>query len=420
MIGNALEWYDYALYAQFAFIIGQQFFPDSKVRDILVFAVFAAGFIVRPLGAIVLGSIGDKFGRRIALTIGILAMAIPTAGIGVLPTYEVIGLGAPIILTLFRLVQGFSLGGEFSGCIAYMVEHALPKNRGLIGSFSFVSMCMGILLGVVTANIFLYCMPENILFSWGWRCPFVVGLFIGVIGFYIRTHLLESPLYIAAKKTGNLSKYPFWDLLTQYWPQFLLSIGIFIAATAPFHTLTVYIENYMQSLGYERFYGSFATITILMTMIIIIPVSSAVSDKFGRYPVLISGVLAIISSSYPVFLALESMNYGITLLSLVIFAGAVAFYLGPIPTTLVEIFPTKVRFTGVALSYNLSAAMFGGSAPMIAIMLTKNLENKYAFSFYLIFLGLLSFISLLNYKETYKKNLSTDLDVVGENVPSIA
>ena len=169
MIGNALEWYDYALYAQFAYIIGQKFFPQTDFVNILTFAVFAAGFVARPLGGVIFGHIGDKMGRRIALVVGILLMAIPTAGIGLLPSYDSIGIAAPIILVFIRLLQGFSLGGEFSGCIAYIVEHSPAQSRALAGSASFVSMCLGMLLGLMVAQGFTYFLTEEALISWGWR-----------------------------------------------------------------------------------------------------------------------------------------------------------------------------------------------------------------------------------------------------------
>jgi MHS family proline/betaine transporter-like MFS transporter len=208
MIGNALEWYDYALYAQFVPIISQHFFPESldpHTKKILAFAIFAAGFIIRPVGAVVFGGIGDRMGRRFALMLGILTMAIPTATIGLLPSYASIGVAAPVLLTLVRLIQGFSLGGEFSGCITYIVEHAPASKRGIAGSASFISMCGGMLLGSATAIALSHFLSKEDLYDYGWRLPFIAGLFIGLIGLYIRTHLAESPLYKAAKESNNLN-----------------------------------------------------------------------------------------------------------------------------------------------------------------------------------------------------------------------
>jgi len=406
MIGNALEWYDYALYAQFTTIIAQHFFPHSEMKEIWANAVFAVGFIARPVGGIILGNIGDKFGRRIALVIGILCMALPTAGIGMLPGYETIGIAAPIILILIRLVQGFSLGGEFSGCIAYIVEHSPKEVRGASGSASFVSMCAGMLLGLITAKAFSYYMAPEDLVGWGWRLPFIAGLFIGGVGLYIRSHLSESPLYKAAKESGGLSRTPLRETLTKYWLQLIVAIGIYVTVTAPFYTATVFIENFMRTLGYTKDQSSITGSVILITMIIGFPLSAWLSDKIGRRPILITGACLIAISVYPIFIALGSMDFTKAIISQIIFAGIIALYMGPVPTVLVEIFPTRVRFTGVALSYNLSAAIFGGSAPVVAMLLMKLTGDQYAISYYLITLAIITLFILRFYKETYRKNLS--------------
>lgn len=406
MVGNALEWYDYALYAQFASIIGKHFLPESDITDIWIFAIFASGFIGRPLGGVVFGNIGDKIGRKLSLVLGILTMSVPTAAIGLLPGYNSIGIMAPIILTVMRLLQGFALGGEFSGCIAYMVEYA-PKNiRGIAGSAAFSSMCGGMLIGLITSNAFIHFMPNKQLIEWGWRIPFIAGLFIGLVGFYIRLSLSESPVYKAAKEHGMLSRYPFRETVTKYWKPLLISISLYLSVTGPFYTITVFVENFMTKLGYDSLQSFIVSALVLIILIIVFPISAAISDKIGRRPVLITGVILLIIIAYPVFLALGSMNYIIALISQIIFAVILAIYMGPIPTVLVEMFPTRVRFTGVALSYNLSAAIFGGTAPMIGMMLTKITGNKYALSYYLIALGVISLTTILtSYVETYKHSL---------------
>lgn len=410
MIGNALEWYDYALYAQFSYIIGQRFFPKTDFVEILTFAVFAAGFVVRPLGGIIFGHIGDKFGRKAALVLGILFMAIPTAGIGLLPAYETIGIISPIILTVIRLLQGFSLGGEFSGCIAYIVEHSPADKRGLAGSASFVSMCIGMLLGLFVAQGFIYFLPEADLNLWGWRVPFVAGLFIGLVGLYIRSHLSESPLYKAAKESGALSRTPLKETFTKHWKEVLMAMAIYINVTAPFYTTTVFIKSYMDTLGYDKHQSTMANIFILISMSIMLPISAYVSDKIGRKPVLIFASILLITTIYPIFLALHSMNYHIALLSQVIFAAIVGMYMGPVPTILVELFPTRIRFTGVAVSYNLSAAIFGGTAPMVGAALHKYTGVQISLAYYLTALAAFCFCCLYFYKETYKHNLAEGME----------
>jgi MFS transporter, MHS family, proline/betaine transporter len=409
MIGNALEWYDYALYAQFAYIIGLKFFPKTDFVEILTFAVFAAGFIVRPLGGVVFGYIGDRMGRRIALALGIILMAIPTAGIGLLPSYDSIGIAAPLILTFIRLVQGLSLGGEFSGCIAYIVEHSPAEKRGLAGSASFVSMCLGMLMGLIVAQCFTYFLSEEELMSWGWRTPFVFGLFIGLVGSYIRSHLSESPIYLAAKAQGSLSRSPLRETITKYWRETLIAITVYINVTAPFYTTTVFINHYMKNLGYEQSQGVLVSSIILITLSIMFPISAYISDKIGRKPVIVAASVALVILIYPIFLALHTMNYTLAILSQIVFSAIVGIYMGPVPTLLVELFPTRVRFTGVAISYNLSAAIFGGTAPMVGSALYKLTGEQISLAYYLTGLSLFCLCTLYFYKETYRNNLSENI-----------
>lgn len=403
--GNALEWFDFILYAQFYKMISKHFFPISDSAEIMTMAIFAAGFLGRPLGALVFGSIGDRFGRRIALIMGIVTMAIPTAAIGLLPSYEQIGITSTIMLVVMRLMQGFALGGEFSTCIAYVVEHSSTSQRGFAGSTTFMSMCVGMLLGSTTSVLMSHYMSQEDIMSWGWRLPFIAGLGIGIIGLYIRLKLAESPLYKAAKATKKLSNSPIKDLFANNWKELFMGIAIYITVTTPFFTTTVYIENLMKQLGYTHNQASMTGMLILITMIIVFPISAKISDIFGRKVVLYSGVIGIALFTWPAFLGLGTMEFDKALVMQIIYAAIIAWYMGPVPTVLVELFPTKVRLTGVALSYNMSAALFGGTAPMVAMLLQKWLNNKFAIAYYIIALAMVTLFVLRNFVETYKKPL---------------
>lgn len=409
MIGNMLEWYDYALYAQFAYIIGAHFFPESDLREILTFAVFAAGFIVRPLGAVIFGNLGDRFGRRIALAVGILTMAIPTAGIGLLPGYATIGVAAPIILTIIRLVQGFSLGGEFSGCIAYIVESSEKKHRGIAGSAAFISMCLGMVLGTLTATVCRKFMDEQYLFEFGWRIPFILGLFIGLVGLYIRMHLKESPIYKAAKANGNLSRTPLRDLLKFHYKELFIGMGIYLTVTVPFYIVTVFIDSYMQQIGFSAVVASNATMATLISMTIALPISAKISDIIGRKPVMIIGCLAFSFFAYPLFWTMNHASDSSTaILAASLLAAISGFFMGPVPTVLVELFPTNIRFTGVALSYNMSAAIFGGTAPMISMLMIRGFNDRTVMAYYIGIFVAITLLTLMFYKETYRVELSDD------------
>jgi MHS family proline/betaine transporter-like MFS transporter len=409
MIGNALEWYDYALYAQFASIIGNTFFPKDSTKDLLTFAVFALGFVVRPLGALIFSIIGDKFGRKVALSLGIFSMALPTAAIGLLPSYESIGILAPIILCIMRLLQGLALGGEFSVCIAYLVENASSGNRGLIGSASFVSMCLGMLFGSITAWIMHASIDLDVLHDWAWRVPFVLGLVIGIIGLYIRKNLRESPVYVKAKNKGEIARTSVMQSVQKHWPELLISIGIYMTVAAPFYTLTVYVESFLHNaLSYTNLQATIINTIGLIVMIIIMPISASITDKIGRKPILALSSITLAISIYPIFLIFNKENFMLAICAQVTFATILGFYMGPIPTTLVEMFPTSARLTGVALSYNISAAIFGGTAPMIALLLNKVTGNKLAISIYLaILVSFTSIIIVKYFKESYDKPMDS-------------
>lgn len=409
MIGNALEWYDYALYAQFAYIIGAHFFPKSDLREILTFAVFAAGFIVRPLGAVIFGNLGDRFGRRIALAVGILTMAIPTAGIGFLPSYETIGVAAPIILTLIRLIQGFSLGGEFSGCIAYIVESSEKKHRGVAGSAAFMSMCMGMVFGTLTAAFCRKIMDEKYLFEFGWRIPFILGLFIGLVGLYIRMNLHESPVYKEAKAHGNLSRTPLKDLVKFYPKQLFIGMGIYLTVTVPFYIVTVFIDSYIQQIGFSDIVASNATIATLICMTIALPLSAHLSDKIGRKPVMVMGCLGFSFFAYPLFwLMNHTADANTAIIAAACLSSICGFFMGPVPTVLVELFPTNIRFTGVALSYNMSAAIFGGTAPMVSMLMIREFGDKTVMAYYIGIFVAITLLTLMFYKETYLVDLTDE------------
>jgi MHS family proline/betaine transporter-like MFS transporter len=408
MVGNALEWYDYALFAQFAPILGMHFFPDSEIREILTFAVFATGFIVRPLGGVIFGNIGDRFGRKIALMLGIITMAIPTAAIGLLPSYAAIGVAAPILLAITRLLQGFSLGGEFSSCITYIVEYAPIERRGLAGSAPFVSMCIGMLLGSLTAWILSQFMLKEEIVAWGWRIPFIGGFFIGLVGLYIRSQLSESPLYQEAKAHKVISATPFRDTVTKHWRQLLVGMGIYLSVTTPFYTLTVFVESFMQKIGYSAANASMISAIILTTIMIILPLSAMLSDRIGRKPVLIIGAVCIMLCAYPSFYILGQMNIMFSAIAMTIFSGILGFYMGPVPTVLVELFPTRVRLTGVALSYNISAALFGGTAPMVGMMFVQFTGDKFAIAYYLSVIAVVTLFILRFFVESYHKKITDE------------
>ncbi len=408
MVGNGLEWYDYALYGTFTALISKHFFPagDDAVALIATFGIFAVGFLMRPIGAIFFGFIGDKYGRKNALSLSILMMAFPTACIGLLPTYSVIGIWAPILLTIIRLVQGVAIGGEFGGSIVYMVEHSTEKNKNLIGSLSIISMLIGLLAGAaISTGLSEFMTPEDFN-SYGWRIPFILGFFIGIVGLYIRTKLDESPAFMDAKGAGHLCDRPVKEAIRHNYKEILLGMGIYLSVTIPFYIQTVFMNSFMvKYLGFPTRDALIIFTVSLLVMMVITPISAILCDKKDRENILKLVLITYILFAIPYIYLLDYKTFTFALISQMIFSAILAFYLAPIPTLMVDIFPCKTRYTGMSLSCNLAAAIFGGTAPMVITKLITSTDSNYPISYYVIFAAVVSFICITRVRTRFHYNI---------------
>jgi MHS family proline/betaine transporter-like MFS transporter len=407
MIGNALEWYDYALYGHLAVIISKLFFPstDAYASLIAAFCVFAAGFFMRPVGAVIFGHIGDRFGRRLALTSSIIMMAVCTGLLSILPTYQQIGILAPILLTVIRMLQGISLGGEFSGSMVFMAEYA-QKNRALVASSCLFSACIGILGGSFVGSFFTQILSPADFESWGWRIPFMLGVGIGLVGLYIRHNIVESPRYRAAKESGELSLSPVKQTFKKHWGALLVGVGIYLTVTVPFYTLTVFINSFMTKImGHPLSMALFINTVSILAMTFLIPLSAYLSDLVGRKTILVWSCIGIFLVAYPSFWLLTQGDFIYLLLGQLLFAIPVGLLLGPVPIVLVELFPIAVRYTGMSLSYNFSAAFFGGTTPMVSTWLIEKSGVSTSPAFYVMLCAVITFVTLLYFKESPRKKL---------------
>ncbi|NOT83843.1 MAG: MFS transporter [Methylococcaceae bacterium] len=397
MVGNGLEWYDYALYGTFTALISKHFFPpgDDAVALIATFGIFAIGFLMRPLGAMFFGAIGDKFGRKNALALSILLMAFPTACIGLLPTYQAIGLWAPILLTVIRLVQGIAVGGEFGGSIVYLVEHSSPHNRNFIGSLSMLSMLIGLLSGAMMATALAEFMPAEAFESYGWRIPFILGFFIGIVGLYIRSKLDESPVFIEAQEAGHISETPIKDTLQHNYKEILLGIGAYLAVTIPFYIQTVFMPSFMvKFLKFSQADALLLFTVSLITMMVVAPLSAILADKKDRETLLKIVLITYGLFAIPYITLLDYKTFSFALGSQIAFSIILGAYIAPIPTLVVELFPTKTRYTGMSLACNLAAAIFGGTAPIVVTKLITLTDSHTPIAFYIIFAAAVSFFCI--------------------------
>jgi MFS transporter, MHS family, proline/betaine transporter len=409
MIGNGLEWYDYALYGQVAWLLGKKFFPagDPTAQLLATFGLFAAGFLVRPLGAIFFGWLGDTYGRRAAMVVAVLMMAIPTGCIGLLPTYEQIGVLAPVLLTIIRLMQGISLGGEFSGSITYIVEHAPQNRRALAGSASLVSLMVGFLMGLFVVRGCISYFGQEAFEDWAWRLPFISGIVIGLVGFYIRSHCSESPTFEEAKAQGTISKTPVREAFRRHPWEMLQGFGMYMTVTMPFYLAAIYFISFSQThLGMSSADAMTASVGNMLAMLIMIPGSAWLSDRIGRKPVMMAAAALIFVTVIPLFSNFEAgMDARTAMLVQFAFSLMLGVYMGPVAAVLVELFPTSVRFSGMAIAYNLAAAVFGGTAPLVCEWLISVTGDIHVIAYYVMLCNICALIALYCYKDRFREAL---------------
>jgi MHS family proline/betaine transporter-like MFS transporter len=393
-IGNALEWYDFLVYGFFASVIGKLFFPADDEWVSLLFAVgsFGVSFITRPVGAIVLGLYADKKGRKAALTLSILLMIVGTLAIALMPSYQQIGIVAPIAILLARLVQGFAVGGEFGSATAFMVEHS-TRGRGYYASWQFASQGLAAILASGFGALLTASLSPAELEGWGWRLPFVFGLLVGPVGFYIRRHLDETPEFVAEqKKTTTAPEASF----KSQWTNLLLAVGVVAQSTVSVYVLQLYMPTYAVKQLHLPAAQSFGVVVLNGGLqFLLSPVMGALSDRIGRIRIMLTTSVLMMLLIYPMFAVLRAHPTIGALLVLQAVSGIFkAAYSGPMPALMSEIFPTRVRSTGLSLGYSLGVTLFGGFAPFIVTWLIHTTGDTLAPSYYVLTAAVVSGVSL--------------------------
>lgn len=404
-VANSLEWYDYALYAHFSGIFSKLFFPtfDTNAALLATYVVFAVGFLMRPIGAVVFGTIGDIYGRKTALSLAILLMSVPTALVGLLPTYEQIGIWAPILLTLMRLLQGLSLGGALIGSVSYIVEHTPAKNRGLAGSATMFSLCLGFMLGSLVASLLSGFMQEDNFLSYGWRIPFLLGIITMGMSYYIKNHTTESPEFEAIKNSEQIVTNPFKTLMKSYKGVLLTSVSINSLGSVAFYALAVYVVDFLEITRNLTLSQATAMSTWTMAIIMFTVVLAGwLSDLVGRRKFFISTAIITAILIWPICYMLAEGGYSQIIIAQILFAILVACWIGPEPALQVEMYPTNVRNTGVAFSYNVGCAIFGGTTPLVCKWLAGTDESIYSVAIYIVVVAALSLLGLCFYKNRSK------------------
>ncbi len=399
VIGNVLEWYDFSVYAFVAVIIARKFFPsDNEVSALLAtFLAYGLGFVARPLGGIILGRVGDTHGRKTALLITIALMAIGTVLVGILPTYAAIGVAAPLLLVVARLMQGFSAGGEWGSSTAYIVEWAPADKRGLYGSFQQMSVVAGLLLGSGIAALMNTIFTPDQMDAWGWRVPFLLGGILGPVGLWMRRTIDETPAYAKARAVPAPTAPTESGLVMA-----ARAFGFTIVWTVCFYILLSYMPTYTQK--YVKLSASAAlwanTIGLLVLMLGI-PLMGILSDRIGRKPLLLACCIAYVVLPYPIFSFLVSGASFAQLVAVqILFAILISCFSGAGPAAIAEMFPTRLRSTWMTSGYALAVAIFGGFAPAISVYLIDKFNSPLAHTFYLIAAAIVSTIVIAMMRET--------------------
>lgn len=411
VFGNALEWYDFTAYAFLAPVLAELFFPahDPSVSLLMTFSVFALGFLVRPLGAFLFGYLGDKLGRRKALILSIIVMSMPTLLLGLLPTYAAVGIMAPLLLTILRLLQGTAVSGELTSAAAYLVEHAGEDRRGWAGSLVMCSAFVGITLSSAMVALFTEITTHEQLLAWGWRLPFLFGGVIGLIGLIVRlksteTHLFEQSKTAPSPETSTTFFSHLAGILRHQavWLAMLLTC---IMAVGNWFLIAYFNTFLIKQVHLPMREVMLTNFAILCIFTLLLPLIGILSDNVGRKPVLKIGIIGFILLSYPVFWLLDHGSLLTAFLGQLLFAVILAFIAAIIPTALAELFQVRTRNSGMALGYNFSLALFGGTAPLIAIALVAHTGNHFAPAYYLILCALVSLVALSQLRESFRDKL---------------
>ncbi len=393
-IGNVLEWYDFAIYGYFAASIGRTFFPkeDAVAQVLAAFGIFAVGYLMRPLGGALVGHIGDKFGRRTALTFSVMAMALPTFLVGVLPGFATLGVAAPILLTALRMIQGLSVGGEYTTSVVFMVEHAPPGRRGMVGATASCGAISGILLGSATGALVGELLPGT-LDSWGWRIPFIFGLVVGFAGYLLRRGIRETKLI-------KHERSPIVETFQSHGALLARLAGLAAFGAVGFYLSFVYLVSWLQ------FADGIAPVHALeintVSMFLLIPVILAtgwLSDRIGRKPILLTAAAIAFVTALPLFWLMHHDRAGLALLGQLGFVLSIGTFVGVQPAIMVEEVPASVRCTAVALGYNVTVGIIGGLTPLVATWLVNRTQDDLSPAFMVMIAAAITFVSLRLFTE---------------------
>lgn len=404
LVGNVMEFFDFIIYAYLAKYIAINFFPHDNqfISKLLMFSGFASGYLTRPVGAVIFGYVGDKFGRKVALVQSILIITLATTCIGLLPTYSSIKLLAPILLVVCRLVQGFAVSGEQSGVAVYLSENVGFNKNGFVGSLVLGSSYFGVLLGSLVCFIVSFCLSEQSMNSFGWRIPFLLSIFLGFLSLVLRINGEESLEFNIAKNHNKLSEHPVYDTFNKQRKDAALMILLVMSLAVPIYMYTVYLPNYLADVVGIGLNKSLFLSTISLCFIAgLVPVVGKISDQIGNEKILLAGLIANLMMGCPVFALLSCGQSLCIVFGQLCFGVALSCIAAPMFGVLLKVFPVHRRYTGVSFVFNTSMAVFGSTVPVVSVALIEFSGNNIMPGAYL---SLSSIIGIVILYVTYYKN----------------
>ncbi|KTD32667.1 proline/betaine transport protein [Legionella moravica] len=407
LYGNTLEWYDFILYASFAPVFAEIFFPSEIhfVSLLATFSLFAIGFIMRPFGGILIGQYADHFGRRKALILSMSIMTLSTTLIALVPDYKSLGIAAPIIFSILRLIQGLAVGGELPGSTTYLIEHMFAHKRGLAGSLVLSSAFFGIFLGALIASVFSAYFTGNALLQAGWRYTYLLGGVLGIFGIYLRLKSSESPAF-QSKSHHHKHDAPIKIIFSQYKMQLFKAVMLTSILAMSNYLLIAYVTTFLVKYqGFQLHDALLINLLALLSLTLFIPIMGYLSDVIGRKPVYLVGLMALLLYVFPFFLLLVSKDWWHVLYCELLLALILAPINATVPTMLAEMFPTSIRASGISTGYNIGQALFGGTMPLIAFTLIELFNNQLAPAWYLFAWAIIVLGTTFYVLETYKNNL---------------
>ncbi|MDF2701480.1 MAG: Major Facilitator Superfamily [Rubrobacteraceae bacterium] len=413
LIGTTIEWYDFFIYGTAAALVFPAlFFPEfsETAGTLAAFATFGIGFFARPVGGVIFGHFGDRIGRKTMLVLTLTIMGVATTLIGLMPTFEQIGIWAPLLLVVLRFAQGLGVGGEWGGAVLMAVEHAPREKRGFFGSWPQ----MGVPAGLILSNLIFLAvssLPEAQFMAWGWRIPFVLSILLVAVGLFIRLRIMESPAFRRVQESNTEARMPIVDVLRTYPRQVLLAAGAFLVINAYFYILVSYLINYATA---EAGMSNSSILTVVLISSVIsffaMPFFAALSDRFGRRPVYLTGVVGMGISAFLLFWATDTGSFWLVLAAHIFGLGALSVAYGPQAAFYAEMFGTRVRYSGISLGYQ-GGSIFGGAlAPFIATWLFASTGTSTSIAVYVAALAVLSFVCAYVAAETRHVDIEAEQD----------